>query len=142
MEQRGTNESVVIQVMKEIYRPGNAKLLYKSMIETVVSGRGPKDMENLQALFSWCSLAKEPLSIYELLQIWEIGPSPITLKIEEEIQTRCKRCVIYKLPVRLEDGEEFQQGSNQISIQPRSFVSLLHWKIWTIFDHQGLQNLN
>jgi hypothetical protein len=93
MEESGGDEDAVLEVMKTTYKPGETKALYNSMIHNLVKGQGPKDMENLQTLFSWCAYAKESLSIYDLLQIWEVGPSPEKFELEAEIQSRYKRYV-------------------------------------------------
>lgn len=71
MEQ-SADQTSAIQKMKNTNTPQS---LYAEMINLVMNKHSPSEWRSLQTLFTWCTFAKERLSVYKVQQIWTLDPS-------------------------------------------------------------------
>lgn len=89
MEQSG-DEATALKKMKDTYNP---TLLYTSMIEIVLSKRSKNEVKSIETLYSWCTYAKDRLSVYEIQQIWDLDPLLGEFDVLSEIQGKSQRYV-------------------------------------------------
>lgn len=84
------DEKSALEKMKKTDGPEG---LYASMIEMVRSGRSKRARKSLTTLFEWCTFAKQPLSVHEIQQIWNLDPSLGEFLVKDEILDKSKTYV-------------------------------------------------
>ena len=91
MEQSGDEDRALSQ-LNDAFNPSK---LYASMIDIVMSKRSISERKSIETLFSWCTYAKEELSIYEIQQIWKLDHSLREFDVKSEIEEgKSKRYIL------------------------------------------------
>ncbi|KAK6383911.1 hypothetical protein LTS17_003203 [Exophiala oligosperma] len=83
IEQNGGDRYAAAKLIEEAETP---EWLYRAMIRLVKVNRSDLVRKSVETLYSWCTYAKQPLSVDELQHIWSIDTNLGKFDIREEIQ--------------------------------------------------------
>jgi hypothetical protein len=88
IEQSEADEKKALQYMEFL---GSPKGLYETMIQIVKEQRSDDDRKSIERIYSWCTYAKQPLSVEQLEHIGTLDACLGKFDVGKEIQGKSSR---------------------------------------------------